>query len=759
MRKMKNDSKNSGHFAIFLGVLLLGFMIAIMAAPAEAWYGDYSYRQGINVSTVVNATVTQLPLNITYNANMTSNFSDLFFVHLDDATPLNFFVADSQAGAWALVYVNMNITTDNLTQLYMYYGKSGSANYSNGSATFLYFDDFLNLDNWTKAAGTGTASVADGIVTVPEKADYYGATGSAGDPIRAVSKVKVTNTVANGYWITGSRVGTSNMDYGCGFITANGANYIQCYDGAASETAVSFNWTDNAYHVLETSYNDASVKFYANNTYLGAIASHIPATTDRLIMRNHMAGNSGQTLYLDYYATAKYITTMPNFTFSAIETSPLNINITTPTINQTTHNYTVLLNYTVTGAAANYTCNHSTTGYNSSNYQVTNGTAYDTYISLANGNYTIYVNCTDGSGSTSSSVNITQDIGKLIINTYNSLSQPTLYANTTIAIYNSSSYANFTGNNHTFEYGNTSVPHGDITILAKYDNVTLSYSKTLNSTSYENLSITFPSNVGNYYFLCENIYGAPLEDVHLTFYELDGDILSEKYTQPDGYAYEVFLTVDIPIRIVIEKTGFMTKNISFTPYTTTSNPTVFILEAEGSTVYNPVMFFYSTEWTCALVNTSETDNVLKCNATNGAGYLNGVCLYVQQRVNMTANTSICSGCNTSSYSCQLGNITERLFYYYFFGNFTGDIMIQLESGIIDRVTPTEGDFGKYGLFLAALLFITLGFIGIYAPAVSIMLSAISLTFSAALGLIDISFTSILSIIFVAIIASYKARNR
>ncbi len=53
--------------------------------------------------------------------------------------------------------VNPGTTTINL-----YYGKSGEASLSNGPSTFIFFDGFANLNQWTQLTSGDAAVTCDG---------------------------------------------------------------------------------------------------------------------------------------------------------------------------------------------------------------------------------------------------------------------------------------------------------------------------------------------------------------------------------------------------------------------------------------------------------------------------------------------------------------------------------------------------------------------------------------------------------------------
>ena len=118
-----------------LHLALLVLVIAL--APASAWLSGWSFRRPIEVNVTTDLTDYQLALNITYDSNMNSDFSDLRFIDDDDTTELSYWVEEKVNGSWALVWVKTKeLNTTNGTQLYIYYGNSGAPSNSDFNATF-----------------------------------------------------------------------------------------------------------------------------------------------------------------------------------------------------------------------------------------------------------------------------------------------------------------------------------------------------------------------------------------------------------------------------------------------------------------------------------------------------------------------------------------------------------------------------------------------------------------------------------------------
>ncbi|MCD6223050.1 MAG: DUF2341 domain-containing protein [Thermoplasmata archaeon] len=119
--------------------------------------GVWIYRKPINlwVSSGKTPSYYQVLLNISYNASMNPDFSDLRFIrYADNTTELDYWIERKVDRNWCRVWVEIadEITATNKTLAWMYYGNEYAASASNGSATFLFFDDFddgIWRDKWS----------------------------------------------------------------------------------------------------------------------------------------------------------------------------------------------------------------------------------------------------------------------------------------------------------------------------------------------------------------------------------------------------------------------------------------------------------------------------------------------------------------------------------------------------------------------------------------------------------------------------------
>lgn len=163
-------------------LLFLFAFFLLFISGAFAWAdSNFNFRRPIQINST-STIDTKVILNITYDSDMLSNFSDIRFYDSDDATKLSYYIFDKVDGSWAEVLVNGTWTTTKT--IYMYYGNSSAVSESNISAVSDFKDDFgdgIYTDKWDferKDSGgnpttTGTATETGGYMEIYSGASEY----------------------------------------------------------------------------------------------------------------------------------------------------------------------------------------------------------------------------------------------------------------------------------------------------------------------------------------------------------------------------------------------------------------------------------------------------------------------------------------------------------------------------------------------------------------------------------------------------------
>jgi len=128
------------------------------------WSNSWSKRKPINLHTISGVTLTnyQIQINITYDDDMKTDFSDLRFInYTDNTTQLDYWIESKSDGNWAKVWIkNSNsITTTDRTHIWIYYDNQNEKTKSDPDNTF---DTYINFTR-------------DGV-------NSYGGNGQDGDP-------------------------------------------------------------------------------------------------------------------------------------------------------------------------------------------------------------------------------------------------------------------------------------------------------------------------------------------------------------------------------------------------------------------------------------------------------------------------------------------------------------------------------------------------------------------------------------------------
>lgn len=111
----------------------------------------------------------QVRLNVTYSAAMRADFGDLRFKNATGAD-MSYWLESQSNSNWAVAWVKVppGLTTSNYT-FYAQYGNASLASASNGTATFILFDDFGTFplsQNWDcySCAGGYTCGTSGGLL-------------------------------------------------------------------------------------------------------------------------------------------------------------------------------------------------------------------------------------------------------------------------------------------------------------------------------------------------------------------------------------------------------------------------------------------------------------------------------------------------------------------------------------------------------------------------------------------------------------------
>jgi hypothetical protein len=173
---------SQGKFDVELDVEVDGEMLTLIYDPW--WNSTFPYKQEIKVQDNTNHAKTDYQIKLELddtsvgaNFNWTNNGTDIRFMNASETLELPYFIKSwdsvaEEAEVW--VKVDVIPKSDNGT-IYMYYGNMEASAASNGTATFILYEDCEDISDWTatnRAWGT-SGSAGSKVCTSPSVADSY----------------------------------------------------------------------------------------------------------------------------------------------------------------------------------------------------------------------------------------------------------------------------------------------------------------------------------------------------------------------------------------------------------------------------------------------------------------------------------------------------------------------------------------------------------------------------------------------------------
>ena len=131
---------------ILVSTMTIFFDVKPVKADGENWLIGWTYRKEITVSNNLDDYQTKITVDnasggggdANCSGHAKSDFSDLRFANASGNTLIPYWIENYTADTQATVWVNNSY---NETTLYMYYGNDSASDVSDGSATFIEFDD------------------------------------------------------------------------------------------------------------------------------------------------------------------------------------------------------------------------------------------------------------------------------------------------------------------------------------------------------------------------------------------------------------------------------------------------------------------------------------------------------------------------------------------------------------------------------------------------------------------------------------------
>lgn len=268
----------------------------------DPWFSDYSdwtKKKQIEInSTVADIANYTILLNITYDSDMNSDFSDIRFSNSTDDGALYYWFKDHECidGVNCEIFVNIGTLTNK--SIYMYYGNAVATNESNIQNAFWFGEDFLgtsiNTSRWGFDDGANVArNVGNGELVFNVTAQAY----------VEVNNYKILYGAHYGYEMTSyGKQSTEAGDYiGFGISTDDSNHYPWMMTGKNTVTNpnpsyFSYNAghkstdrsTDYTNYVVKTViWNATGGFFYDNWVFQNNLTSNTPNAVSIMSYRHH----------------------------------------------------------------------------------------------------------------------------------------------------------------------------------------------------------------------------------------------------------------------------------------------------------------------------------------------------------------------------------------------------------------------------------------------------------------------------------------
>jgi len=317
------------------------------------WNSTWSNRKKITLTGNTSGSQTdyQLLLNVTYESEMNSDFSDIRFCN--DTDQLSAWLESKVNESYALIWVKFpHIPANGETKDYwMYYGNSGANAYWDGDATFEFFDDFsgssLDSEKWS-IFGTGSYEVADNLLKITNSASTYTGIESIDILDMTDKAIKYRDRVDVGafsgsYDRTGIRCIGENSDFWCVWELKYDDNvYIGI--GGSSQTTGSNPRPDNSFCDLNMYPESGNTRFWQDGGFdiTSTLSDDLPTAVN--IRWDGYKSNAD----LDWIFVRKYTSFEPTYAFDDTEyyVDSIYFNSSNPYYNLIDYKGDITLNHT-----------------------------------------------------------------------------------------------------------------------------------------------------------------------------------------------------------------------------------------------------------------------------------------------------------------------------------------------------------------------------------------------------------------------------
>jgi hypothetical protein len=343
-------------------------------------------------------------VNLTYDSDMNSGFSDMMFINTscnNGGIPLSHWLEEKKNSQWAAFWVKVDkISSSAIRTISVYYNNPSENSGSNGDNTFLFFDDFKDntyAGKWkfTNESEPGTCTYVEenghgSLSCTVNSASFLNLTSESGG-LSAIANISISTSCDSlGIWMRN----TSNITGAYGYCLFGGLsnNTHGFYPTIRNSSNDKWNWTTSFTTVVNRYYRARLAKWdnkslfeVRNGTVYGSVYSIENGINGTGF--GFMSNGCPARLNITYYALSKYTFPEPSISISdehtPSESTYISLNVLSPT-NTTYNTNDLLYNISING----------TTNYNANVTYSINGTANQTACNVCTSfqNYTLIGN-------------------------------------------------------------------------------------------------------------------------------------------------------------------------------------------------------------------------------------------------------------------------------------------------------------------------------------------------------------------------------
>ena len=304
-----------------------------------AWLTGWTYRKSITLSRASGAVTNyQMKLLLGESAGATgedvdcgglclSTFNDIRFTKADGTTLLDYWI-ESLSGTTpnqlATIWIEFDSIGTGATTFYMYYGKADASAVSNGTNTFLFFDDFewgANGDNINTSGGGVTWTALQGAADISTAKAYTGTRSARFNGAATYPSYKATYSLAENILISMRFYKETLADIAPNLLLGSSSKFANVYvdsaevvmtsGGSAGISCTADIWQQLEMYAFDLTANTHSIRLNGTTVVTGRAVA-VSGSYNYLRILNAET-NAGREVWYDHIYIRNWRSTEPAF--------------------------------------------------------------------------------------------------------------------------------------------------------------------------------------------------------------------------------------------------------------------------------------------------------------------------------------------------------------------------------------------------------------------------------------------------------------